>query len=315
MSPVLNPALGFFQLGANAGGESIIAITKALNDVAGSTGVDRFMDSAAGYGHRIVHGHSLEFLPAIFSEFGISGVFDSFIHWCRDLSTVHGVPIPFANSLREMFGLSYKSTIEWMCLNIGDLIGGSLALVHTYNSFGLLSSAVAAKYLSPSVAVSVGTACISKLILGVIAHNPITVFSGLIDLGMMVWGLSPALALGATYFKEPLVSPALSYKFFLGGLVGGVCGALVSKLRKYENETSDIQQNVALGAFIGGITGAVGSWYSSSTLFAAICAAASSSAVVVTKELISQRLRLGGDSIKHENFCNALNTAPQFLLN
>ena len=103
------------------------------------------MDQLSGYGHRVKHGHSIEYLPEIFSEFGLSGLYDAVTHWLRDMTSPHGVPLPFANELRTLLNQNFKFASEWLSINVGDLLGGGFSIAHSYVMYGMIHSLVAQK--------------------------------------------------------------------------------------------------------------------------------------------------------------------------
>ena len=55
--------------------------------------VNKFMDAAAGRGHRLKFGHSIEYLPQIVEKFGVEGVPAYFMHLLQDFTTTDGIPI------------------------------------------------------------------------------------------------------------------------------------------------------------------------------------------------------------------------------
>ncbi len=169
----------------NAGSQLVVEVTAPLNDVVGSTPVDTFMDAAAGMGHRLVHGHSLDHLPVIFEKFGLKGVGDYMIHGLRDLMSPHGMPLPYAKELAETLQLSTKDSINWLCLNVGDLLSGGVSVGHSIYLTKLIRDAAEAGSIDNALKASIAVAIISKLGFGVASTNPITIASGLYDVGMI----------------------------------------------------------------------------------------------------------------------------------
>lgn len=256
---VENYILNAFQVAGNASSEFVVGMTKSFNNVVGSSPVDSFMDAAAGYGHRIVHGHSLEYLPQIFEKYGFSGIGDAFTHWLRDLSSPHGVPLPFANEIRDFFGMNFKEATQWLSLNIGDLIGGGLSVFHSYSSFKVLKIAVASGYLSPVAAFGILIGGVMKVTSGIILHNPVTLSAGIFDMGAFLWGLSPFYSLGWSYFKKPIVAvPNVSQSILVGALFGVVSASLFTWLMNYsKSEKSCYMENIIIGAAAGAGIGAI----------------------------------------------------------
>ena len=170
------------QVLANVSSSEIINLTKVFNNVAGTTPVDRFMDSVSGVGHRIKHGHDLSYLPEIFNKFGISGVADYFAHIARDFMSPHGVPIPFAENLKRAFGFNYKQSIDWLSFNIGTFISGGVSIIHSAYLVKALVSASASGPVSFDIVINAFAGGIVKISTIIWAPNPLTLLSGIVDL-------------------------------------------------------------------------------------------------------------------------------------
>jgi DNA/RNA endonuclease G (NUC1) len=69
--------------------------------------INKFMDDAAGIGHRLKVGHSIDYLPQIVEKFGNEGVPAYFMHLLQDSTTVDGIPtIPRAWDIKETLQLA-----------------------------------------------------------------------------------------------------------------------------------------------------------------------------------------------------------------
>lgn len=69
--------------------------------------INKFMDTAAGVGHRLRFGHSIDYLPQIVEKFGGEGVPAFFMHLLQDSMTVAGIPIiPHAWEIKEILQLA-----------------------------------------------------------------------------------------------------------------------------------------------------------------------------------------------------------------
>lgn len=69
--------------------------------------INKFMDSAAGSGHRLKFGHSIDLLPHIVEKFGIEGMPAYFMHLLQDFTTLDGIPItPGAWDFKEALQLA-----------------------------------------------------------------------------------------------------------------------------------------------------------------------------------------------------------------
>jgi len=83
---------------------------------------------AGGYGHRIVHGHSIEDIKEVYEKFGGEGVVDWFRELGIDSWSPHGLPLPYADEIGSIFGLSTSQTLKFLTWNVTDLLSGGLAL-------------------------------------------------------------------------------------------------------------------------------------------------------------------------------------------
>lgn len=223
MSPTnISHLLNYLQSAANILNQYLVEITKSVNYTVGTTQVDAFMDTAKGLGHRVEFGHSLDHLPTIFDRFGISGIVDYFGHGMRDAMSPHGMPIPFAKEIRDTLGLRPMTAVDWLSLNIGDVLSGGLSVAHSYQSFGVMRDAVVAGFLPPELAVSIAIGTIVKIGFGISTTNPVSLGAGLFDLGVLAWALYPAMSLGRTYFVEPT---RITTATVLTGAVSGAASA------------------------------------------------------------------------------------------
>jgi len=272
------------QSSASALGPTLVGYTRVLNEVAGANAVDRFMDASVGMGHRIVHGHSLDNLPAIFSAHGLEGVSQYFSHGFKDVMSPHGMPIPFANEIKNYFGMTTGSAIDWLCFNIGDLMGGAMAVGHSYFNFHTLSTAVAAGSLSNQMAINSLLSVISKMGMAILIPNPITFAAGLFDAGALTWavvsigGLS-AIGTASTAYGE----------FYISGAVAGassalLVGGLISYLEGRDKESwLERAKKYSLAGAIGGVCGVAVSAYSSS---AAVIGGAAIGGYIVGEKIV-----------------------------
>ena len=164
------PILNTLQASAGVLKDNLVDFTKQFNVDIAPNAVDSFMDTAKGMGHRIVHGHDLSYLPEIFSEHGVSGVGDYFAHLGKDIMRPHGVPIPFANEIKNGLGLSTATSIDWLALNIGDVFAGGFSVWHSYENYNLLSSGVVSK----SILIQIAVGSTVKLVAASYFPNPIS---------------------------------------------------------------------------------------------------------------------------------------------
>ncbi len=90
--------------------------------------VNQFMDSVAGAGHRLKFGHSFDFVPEVYEQFGAEGVQGFFLHWLQDFTTVQGVPV-FSNSWDlknslHIHGMSAKAATGLLTVSAANLVAG-----------------------------------------------------------------------------------------------------------------------------------------------------------------------------------------------
>ena len=168
---------------ANASQGYLVEVTKVLNSGAGSHVVDAFMDTAMGRGHRIVFGHDISYLPEIFDKFGFDGARQYFVHLSKDVMSTDGIPLPFAHEIQQWLGLSTGQTINWLCLNIADILAGSLSVWHTINVFDTLQEGD----LSKGMVLRLLLIASLKIAFSLIHHNPISLACGIIDLALLAY--------------------------------------------------------------------------------------------------------------------------------
>lgn len=243
--------------------DHITDITKTLNDVVGTTGVDRFMDSATGLGHRIQFGHSLDYVPEIYRRFGVTGLSDYLTHGLRDFMSPHGMPIPFAREVETLLGLTRSQSINWLCLNIGEVLAGSVSLAHSYQLFQNVAEARSIGHIDPNKLAYLATGVTAKLAIGAATTNPVTLASGLFDATTLIWGMMPYLTIGDAYFRSLEITTATaitgSVSASAAGLAtGGILHVFTERsFRTYTDRLKKISFSGAVGGFIGVGTSAV----------------------------------------------------------
>jgi hypothetical protein len=96
----------------------------------GSTGEQIFhseaMDSLRGPWHRILGGHSMEWLPSLVCRFALIAIPAYVIHLAQDFTTLQGIPlILFANVVQRWLvsaGLSYTTAAAVLSVNAAHLV-------------------------------------------------------------------------------------------------------------------------------------------------------------------------------------------------
>ncbi len=183
---------------ANGSKGWLVELTKVLNNGAGAHAVDAFMDAVRGRGHRIVFGHDISYLPEIFDKFGLGGVKQYFVHFSKDVMSPDGIPLPFAHEIQQALGLSHGQAINWLCLNIGDIVAGGFSVWHTTRVLKMLQEG----NLSKGTALMILITASPKIAFSLANPNPIGLASGVTDLALL------------TYYAYPVISDIVSNFLF-----------------------------------------------------------------------------------------------------
>jgi hypothetical protein len=225
---------------AEAAKSSLVDFTKVFNDVAGAGATDAWMDAAVGMGHRIAHGHGLENVPEIFRRFGLEGIMDYCSHGLRDAMSPHGMPLPFAEEIASYLGMSTGEAINWLTVNVGDVLAGGLSLAHSWNFNKSMRLAVSARYMSKATLISALIGITIKSAVSFGQHNPIGIASALADLGSFAYGLSPMWTqdLGLSYFSAPGNAAVGATVTGLGAMAAKAAGEHVFGPETFASSTS-----------------------------------------------------------------------------
>jgi hypothetical protein len=172
---------------SNIGKDHLVGLTKILNNDSNPGVVDLFMDSAKGRGHRIVTGHDLTDIPIVFEKFGMSGVGDYFVHLSKDIMSPDGIPFPFAKEIQEILGLSTLETINWLSLNIGDVVSGGTSIWHTRVTLIALQSGNLSQDIVLKILIGSGI----KVFCSLNSPNPIGLVCSVVDLGALAYYAYP----------------------------------------------------------------------------------------------------------------------------
>lgn len=110
--------------------------------------INKFMDSAAGSGHRLKFGHSIEYLPQIVEKFGIEGVPAFFMHLLQDSTTVDGIPIgPKAwdiKTILEKASVSKKAATGLVSISFSNILS-ALAVIMLVSELWKFSESISKK--------------------------------------------------------------------------------------------------------------------------------------------------------------------------
>jgi hypothetical protein len=224
------------QIAGNLSNNPVVNSLKHLNNVVGSTPVDAFMDSVSGMGHRLAHGHDISYLPEIYSKYGLKGVKDFFAHMTLDVMSPHGVPIfPGAKKFGSLIGLNTKQSTDWLCVNIGDLIGGGLSVFHSAITIKSLIGAKATGYIGWQLLANTMIGSGLKIGTAILVPNPISLASGIVDLGALIVIAGPIFYNGEWHYfipKESLIT-SIGKGAVYGGIVATAIGAPLESIRSY----------------------------------------------------------------------------------
>lgn len=231
-------ASNVIQASANFSKDYLVGITKHLSNDSNPGLVDIFMDEAKGRGHRIVTGHDFSNVPEIYEKFGLSGLYDYFKHLSKDVMSPDGIPIPFAKSIQESLGLSTMQSIDWLCLNIGDVLSGGFSLWHTRE----MILALQAGNLSNNIVLKLLIGSGLKIYLSIHSPNPISLVCGLVDLSALAYYAYPVYSNQVLNFIRPELSWNEIFKNSIQ--VSGLGFASSFTLRSLQNITQLINKKV-----------------------------------------------------------------------
>lgn len=133
--------------------------------ISNSEGVNKMIDQAAGFGHRLKVGHNFDGLLHSIEIDGIKGASTWFDHMLKDFTSHDGIPLPGAMFIKDITGMDFDEAVNWLTINASDVIelGVSSAAIT------LLEKKLANKPQLKNVALAV-SGCI-----GIIDDNPLLV--------------------------------------------------------------------------------------------------------------------------------------------
>ena len=273
----------------NVGKDHITDLTKYINESGATSAIDTFMDSVTGRGHRIVFGHDLSSLPDVYQKFGLDGIYDYFKHLGKDVMSPDGIPIPFAREIQQSIGLSTKQSLDWMCLNIGDVLSGGFSIWHTREILSGLQSGDITRELLLKITIGSGI----KVFFSIQNPNPISLVCGVIDFGALLYyafptyssylvnvlqdeltwsqifensvkitgiGFATSFALEGLTKVRSLVQKEITFKRYLreiakkaaiDGLISGGTSLVADLSEKYLNISKTTKSFIAFGTFTG----------------------------------------------------------------
>jgi len=161
-------------------GQTVTNLTSSITTKA--TILSKIMDTTNGgtevYGgfHRIFGGHNVWDLD-MWSSYGL----DYPKELLKDVITPNGLPLPGTKELIEKLGVSYQTAQDWGCVNIGDLIGGSISVIDS----GLKIKRFVQNETSEEVESGEVVSLLLKLTIATTTTNPIMLSTCLIDAGIL----------------------------------------------------------------------------------------------------------------------------------
>lgn len=161
-------------------GQSLTSFTSTITTKA--TTLSKIMDTANGgvnaHGgfHRIFGGHDFWDLK-MWSSYG----FDYPKELLKDVITPNGLPLPGAKEAIEKLGVSVQTAQDWGCVNIGDLIGGSISVIDS----GLKIKKLVQNETSGEVESREIASLLLKIAIATSTTSPIMLSTCLVDAGIL----------------------------------------------------------------------------------------------------------------------------------
>jgi DNA-binding XRE family transcriptional regulator len=122
-------------------------------------------EMSGGFGHRILHGHSLSDGFLVFRERGIKGLRDWTMEESFDVMSPDGLPLPWGEELWKASGVNVHQAVRWLCFNATDVVIAGAAAIGLIKSNDNLPSRVALNSMA-------------QLALGFMSGNPLLLATG-----------------------------------------------------------------------------------------------------------------------------------------
>jgi hypothetical protein len=94
--------------------------------------VNAAMDAGGGWAHRLLYGHSLEWLPDLISQCGWITLIAYPVHLTQDFTTAQGIPvIPWAGRIYESLvasGVTPTAALGLLSVNLGNVLAAAGAI-------------------------------------------------------------------------------------------------------------------------------------------------------------------------------------------
>ncbi len=124
---------------------------------------------SGGFGHRILHGHSLSDGFQVYKSSGLKGLRDWTSEVSFDALSPDGLPLPFAREIWQGSGITVHQATRWLTFNVMDAVVAGAA------TLGLLRSE---EQLPSESALN----AVTQLVFGVMKANPLLLVSGTLAL-------------------------------------------------------------------------------------------------------------------------------------
>ena len=96
-------------------------------------GIDQSLHLISVEADHIEYGSDFEGLMETYQINGIPGIANWFSQISQDLLTPEGVPLPFAEAIQHITGMSASQAIDWLTINISDVVAmGTEAAIMTF---------------------------------------------------------------------------------------------------------------------------------------------------------------------------------------
>ncbi len=80
------------------------------------------MDSLRNSVDHIHYGHDLDSLLEAYEIEGVPGVTEWFGHMAQDFASPGGIPLPFADVIHQLTGMSAEQAVDWLTANLTDAV-------------------------------------------------------------------------------------------------------------------------------------------------------------------------------------------------
>lgn len=212
---------------ATAFGDQILHFTSHIEKMFPPTELSRWMDTVGDHmgtwWHRVKHGHDICDVGLVYKKFGAEGVLQFPFELGKDCLIPHGIPLPGVQSLHLKGYVNAKTATEWLSFNVGDVLGGCIAI---YSTFKLMRKTRASK-LSKRDVIWASIGCITKVTAGIVSQHLVMIITSLTD-GVIILDDQLEIKSKLSEFLGEDVNSVLDRAFkasATGALAGGLAAA------------------------------------------------------------------------------------------